>query len=44
MIAVKKNELMQIISLNEPTYQKMLEELVSKMDISLQAPENEIIK
>lgn len=35
MIAIKKNELLQILSSNPPLYQKMLDEIVTKLDISL---------
>jgi uncharacterized membrane protein len=44
MIAIKKNELLKIIGTKDDNIQKMLENIVEKLNIQLQIPENEIVK
>eukprot|EP00347_Sterkiella_histriomuscorum_P000014 403377514 len=44
MIAIKKNELMQIMFSTKPQYLKMLEHIVDNLEVTMREPENEIIK
>jgi CRP-like cAMP-binding protein len=44
MIAIKKNELMKMIEPHNPKHTKMLDLIVKRLEIKLEAPENEIVK
>jgi hypothetical protein len=44
MIAIKKNELLKMIEPLNPKHSKMLDLIVNRLEIKLEAPENEIVK
>jgi hypothetical protein len=44
MIAIKKNELLKMIEPMNPKHSKMLDLIVQRLEIKLEAPENEIVK
>lgn len=44
MIAIQKNEMLKIIEPQNPKHHKMLINIVKRLEIKLEAPENEIVK
>lgn len=44
LIAIKKNELLKIMSGNSTAYTRMVHDIVDKLGIDLQEPEKEIVK